>query len=303
MGAGRSVLGGQRGKIVYVCGDSRYVAAGLYLEPLAHPKPGGVTRCLAQEDKDVYSFVASAFAGQKACLAACSGECRGFMARGIRAYVDELERLGVGTNIQLGSVLLVLPLCRAVSGSSTPRELARNASRLVIACDDEEAGREYYRALERLGVRHLGRYEGPYPGVGSGEYPRGLSVALIAGRWDLVHRELLEGYPATLEAYRVIMESGGPLREDALLRAILAVLASRGDTLIASRHGGRAYKMALWEARAAYRLSERIGVRKAIEWLQGLWRGRGWSPGAALDVVAAAAGIAFAVSAGVLVEG
>ncbi len=275
---------------------------GLVLEPLAHPKPGGVTRCKSHPDKDVYDFVMGVYPALKACMAACSGECRGFIGRGLNSYIKSVTRVSK-TNIQLGSVLLLLPLCRALHDSSTPGDLFSNASKLVVACDSFESGKAYYDALSLLGASHLGRYEGAVPSVGSGEYPPGLVPALEASRWDHVHNELLSGYPLTAEAYKIMLDRIDDGIEEAILAAILELLASHGDTLIARKWGMSAYLKALREARYAKELSLRHGVRASLEYLDNLWRRRGWNPGAVLDIVGVASGIVYSVLIGELVEG
>lgn len=120
--------------------------------------------------------------------------------------------------------------------------------------------------------------------------PRSFVEALMAARWDLVHSELLSGYPVTLEALKTLRESSGGL-EDRALRALLSMLAWPGDTLIASKRGFAAMKRSILEARAALLLSGSWGVRRALEWLDSEWRDRGWNPGAVLDVLAAAIGL------------
>jgi len=280
------------------CPHALALAWGLVLEPLAHPKPGAVTRIAAHDDKNIYTFTASALAGLYACEAACTGPPDGFIARGLETYAGLLGGLGVETNAQLGSILLLLPLCRALTQAGTAEEAAALATTLVREHTGREDAAAYYRLLEELAPSHLGRYEGPVPSVGSGGRPESLVAALEAASWDLVHGELLNSYPATVEAYHVILGRGGPFNEDSLLAALLHVLAEHGDTLIARKWGLRAYKRALWEARAA--ALARPTPREALEELDELWRPRGWNPGAALDVVAAAAGLAAAHRAGFL---
>jgi len=272
---------------------------GLAVEPVVHPKPAAVTRLRAHPDKDVYAFVSSASAAAAACMEACRGRCEGFMARGLEAYLRGLQGLGASTNLQLGSVLLLLPLCRAAGVGRVPR-VFDEATRAVRECTGPRDAAAYYEVLERFRPAHLGRLEkAPVPGVGEGR-PPGLVEVLRYARWDHVHRELLEGYPMARRAYRVIMDSGGPLREEAVLSAILDLLAGHGDTLIAAKWGWAAYKRALQEARLAM---ARGSPREALEWLDGEWRSRGWNPGSVLDIVAVALGVALAVSQGLLVEG
>ena len=276
------------------------LAMGALLEPLAHPKPGAVTRCLGHSDKNIFDFAESFYYVYSACRASAIGDCKGFIARGIREYLPLARARG---NIQAGTLMLLLPLCRAVQETSMYPALLQEASRLIVECDSPESARLYYRLLEEAGVSHLGVYEGPVPSVGSGRYPGSLWEALWAARWDLVHRELLYGYPIVGEASRVVLSRLRAGWEEAILWALLSILARHGDTLIAHKYGWRAYKKALWEARHALQIASGRGVRGALEYLDSLWRPRGWSPGAALDIVAAATGVAYAIRAGVLIEG
>ena len=276
------------------------LAMGAILEPMAHPKPGAVTRCMGHSDKDIFDFAESFQYVYSACRASAAGDCKGFMARGLKVYLPLARAKG---NIQAGTLMLLLPLCRAAGETDLYPALLREASRLVVECDSPESARLYYKLLEEAGVGHLGVYEGPVPGVGSGRYPSGLWEALRAARWDMVHRELLYGYPLVEEAVRVILSRLGAGWEEAILWALLNTLSRHGDTLIAHKYGWMAYKRALFEASLSLRIAAAEGVKRALEYLDGLWRPRGWNPGAALDVVAAATGVAYALRASVLVEG
>lgn len=298
IGGARLVEGGI--ELTPACSVGAAVAIGLLLEPLAHPKPGGVTRCKPHHDKDILLYAKSLYPVLSACSAACRGECRGFMARGLREYRRLLPRI-TRSNLNLGSLMLLLPICRAVRESDSVVGALSTAAVLVASCDSREAAVEYYEALSDLGVSHLGRYTGPLPSVGSGHYPEGLTQILIHTRWDHVHRELLEGYPLTHKAFRIILERG--LREESITLAVLRLLSEHGDTLIGRKYGWRAYLKAMEEARLALAYSERAGVAEAAAWLDALWRGRGWNPGSTLDIVAVAAGLAYGVEMGLLIEG
>lgn len=282
------------------CSVGAAVAMGLLLEPLAHPKPGAVTRCSRHPDKDIVSYAKSLYPALRACEASCRGDCRGFMARGFKAYRSLISRVA-GTNLNLGSLLLLLPVCRASREEGVVGLLLKRASEEVVACDSRESGVEYYRLLEGLGVSHLGRYEGPLPSVGSGEYPTGLVPVLHHTRWDHVHREVLEGYPLTRTALKIILNGG--VGEESIIEAVLILLAEYGDTLIGRKYGWRAYKRAMHEARVALSIAQHSGLHLAVSWLDKLWRSRGWNPGSVLDIVALASGLAYAVELGVLVEG
>ncbi|MCE4618563.1 MAG: triphosphoribosyl-dephospho-CoA synthase [Desulfurococcales archaeon] len=282
------------------CATGTAISLGLLFEPLAHPKPGAVTRCTSHRDKDIMIYAKTLYPVIRSCQIACTGECRSFMARGLREYAKLLQRI-TGTNPNLGSLLLLLPLCRASNSTGVVEDLLKEASELVVACDSRETAKAYYDLLSSLGVSHLGRYEGPLPSVGSNSYPTGLLPILEFTKWDHVHRELLNGYPITYEAYRMIRNEG--LSEESIIKTVLTLLSKYGDTLIGRKYGWRAYKRAIREAREALRYSEKLGIATAIAWLDRIWRERGWNPGAILDIVAVASGLSYAVELGLLVEG
>ncbi len=272
------------------------LAWGLVLEPLVDPKPGAVTRLRGHSDKDAFSYGVGSLAGVEACFMACQGWCEGVVARALEAYLRGLRSLRVGVNLQLGSVLLLAPLCNRIPYVSSVGELLEEGSRCARGLGKADA-QAYYKALEELGVGHLGRYEGRIPGVGSGSYPQSFLDVLKAGSWDHVHRELLEGYPLTKGAVEVILSHGGPGREEALIEALAWLISEHGDTLIASKYGWSAYKRSLWEARVAVKL---WGARRGLELLDREWRMRGWNPGAALDILAVATGVSILAWRGLL---
>lgn len=269
------------------------LVSGSRVEPLVEPKPGGVGRCVSHSDKSVFDFeVASMLVSVSAyeSCASASRSCRSSIASGFRVYRRLHGLFLPRTNVYLGLLLLILPLSAALGlkEHNNVRGMIDAARDIVLYCTGPEEAREYYRLLEYLGPSHLGVYKGPIPGVGEG-YPDSFVSILEAARWDHVHRELLDGYPLSLEAYGIIKESPGDL-EGRVLNAILELLASYGDTLIASKYGWRAYKKALEEAKTAKTLSTKLGIRGALEWLDSLWRPRGWNPGSIYDIVAVGIG-------------
>ena len=263
---------------------------GGIIEPLADPKPGGVTRREGWRDLSIYSFAKAHEALRAALETSCIEGCRpGCLARGVNVYLSMLERLGLLSNTNLGTLILMIPLACAPHHQG-PEAHAREASRCASLLGREDA-RAYYRALERFYPSHLGTYEGPIPGVGSGKYPSTFLEILMAARWDYVHFELLSGYPKTLEAYYYLKTRGDS--EESVARLILEFIARYGDTLIARRHGWRAMLRAMAEARLALTGSRGEGLEKAILGLRREWRVRGWTPGAVLDIVAAGLGLYY----------
>ena len=266
------------------------LALGAMVEPLIHPKPGGVTRKSGWRGMNIYTFAKAQAALHYALEAACLHGCReGCLAAAVRSYLSMLRRLGVRENANLGTLILMTPIaCTGPAGD--PEEHLRSAASCARGLGGEDAVL-YYKALEAFMPSHLGYYQGPLPAVGSGEYPRSFLEILRGARWDYVHSELLEGYPKTLEAYHYIANRGDSEEEIALL--LLSLLAKYGDTLIGRRHGWRAMLRAMAEARMALSVALRAGVADAIRWLRGEWSARGWTPGAVLDIVATALGVYY----------
>jgi triphosphoribosyl-dephospho-CoA synthetase len=303
----RGAAGAERHSGEPPCMLALRLSAGARVEAVLHPKPGAVTACRPHPDKAVWDFMVHSVALDEALLEACKASTRGAgdpLGEGLARYASSLAALPLPqSNVGLGEALLLTPLAAAlprVAGSGCePRRLAGEASRIALSAGPGAAG-AYYRLLARLSPSHLGRYEGPVPGVGEGE-PRGLAEVLEAAKWDHVHAELLEAYPRSLWLYERIARRLPRLGlAGAALEALLEALARLGDTLILAKWGTRAYLRARREAAEALLYYRRgvMGLSEALEWLDGLWRPRRWSPGAVLDLLAAALGLLLACGPG-----
>ncbi len=265
------------------------VSMGARLEPLLHPKPGAVTRLNHHPDKGVLDYALATLAVDEALAVACEA---GSIAAGLRAYARLAPRV-VSTNTSAGTVLLLVPLAAAAPRSESPVSAAAEAARLAKAAGSD-AAEAYYAILEAYRPSHLRRYRGPLPPVGGGGRPPPLHKVLEEASWDLVHSEILHGYPESLRVARALAGSRSAWEiEERALEALLDLLARRGDTLILAKWGASAYERALLEARAAKKLAARLGPAAALEWLDSLWRPRRWNPGAALDVLAAGISLHF----------
>ncbi len=264
---------------------------GPKLEPLLHPKPGAVTRFLEHKDKNVIDFCEHTLliemAMARAFLVSKSETLKDPISEGLKEYLSALKMFKVKENIALGTALLHIPLAAALGDIAYPAEplkLVKRASSLALG--SKNGGKVYYEILELLHPSHLRKYEGPIPAVGKG-YPKSLSEVLRSASWDHVHSELIRGYPLSIKAFlaieRNLKEKNG--LEEAILKVLLKMLSENGDTLILAKYGIRAYQRAIEDSKIALFLSNKIGVRRALEELDRDWRAKGWNPGAILDIV------------------
>ncbi len=267
---------------------SQALVSGALIEPLVHPKPGGVTRITGHRDMNIYHFIRAASCLVKPLALICCNSCSdGIVASGIHEYIFCLEKEKLSRiNVNTGTVLLLLILSTGAGYSSSIKEVVENASYYVKACSGSHDGEAYYKLLN-IGVRkYMGRYEGPLPDIHSEtrEFP-GLYKILSSTAWDIVHREVLFNYPLSRRIAEYIARSG--LTEENLSILALELLAEYGDTLIARKHGWRAYYTALREARQVLLYYRRTRDRNVLQVLDRTWRKRGWNPGAVYDVLAA----------------
>ncbi|MEB3844840.1 MAG: triphosphoribosyl-dephospho-CoA synthase [Desulfurococcales archaeon] len=274
---------------------SQALALGAFYEPLVNPKPGGTTRVEEWRGMNVYIFHRASAALGIALHSACNIRgCRdGRLWTPITEYLNSLESLGLtGVNANSGTFMLLVHLALAWdSPSQRAEDLAVAASRELSSCSGLEDAKAYYYMLSRAGPGYLGKYEGPLGDV-RGEPRLGLARIVRNTAWDLVHRELAYGYPLSLQVYRRLLRWG--VEEQAVSKIILELLGDYGDTLIARRHGWRAYYKAMSEARIALKMGARSGDYDGwVLWLRKNWSRRGWTPGAVLDIVATGLGLYF----------
>ena len=257
------------------------LSLGALLEPLAHPKPGAVTRVQGQADKGIFDFALHHEAVERGAIRACVSAAEGSedpIADGLEAYLDAVRGLGLRTNVGLGQALLIIPLAAASPGRPSVDDLCRRASELVMR-STPRATAAYYRALAALAPSHLGRYWGPLPDVSQGAPSVGLGGVLGLVD-DLVSQEAVNGYRLTLRAYELMRGRLTEGIEEAISGAFLWLASSTPDSLLARSRGTRASLIAMAEASL-------LGAEE----LDRAWRSRGWNLGSLLDIVAAAASL------------
>ena len=265
-----------------------FICSGLFLEPLVHPKPGGVTRVYMHADKSVYNFVVNnlVFCSMipKYASKIIDGDC--ILGKVYRFTVQLLGRYGLRTNTSMGSWVLHIPLIVSLAdmGDDVPvEELVKRGVNLVensSSCDTEG----YFEFLKFYSPSHLGRLEvGSVDAMLAGDnvLPSYIDVVRFAGRSDIVHRELYTGYPVSLEAYSMIENymSRGVSFEEAVSRSVVELLARYPDSLIARKHGSRvAFKVRRFAELVVKGLA-------SLEELDYYMRNNGFNPGSILDIV------------------
>jgi triphosphoribosyl-dephospho-CoA synthase len=207
------------------------------------PKPGNVSRGKDLPGLSYRDLLLSA---------TCIGPAFGRLAtkRVGRVILEAIRdtRRRVGTNTNLGIVLLLAPLARAalLRGGGLRVRLRRVLRGLNVA-----DARDAYRAIRLADPGGLGR--APQEDV-SGEPRRSLLGCMrLAGRRDAIAREYATGYRATfvcgLKALRAARRRGAPPRR-AIIQTFLALLARAPDTHLMRRHGPRAACAVSREARS-----------------------------------------------------
>ncbi len=265
---------------------------GAVIEPLIHPKPGGVTRIDSSGNHTIYDFILASTTLQAPLELACNTPCvNGRLEAPTKLYLESLARLGVRGNVNSGTFLLLVHLAFASTPLRDPEVMARDASQMIGVCGGVRDAMAYYELLRSTPRSFMGYYEGPLGDAVRGAPQASFYEILSHTRWDHVHRELLEGYPLSLRVYRIL--SREDFSEELVARIALELLAREGDTMIARKYGWRAFQRAREEARIALWYSERVGIGSAVGWLRKRWSSRGWSPGAILDVIAAGLGLYF----------
>jgi triphosphoribosyl-dephospho-CoA synthase len=263
--------------------------AGVFIEPLIHPKPGGVTRIESHMDKSIYNFTLNnivfcsvALRGQSRSLEKCS------IGKEFENLAYFLNKHGLRCNTSLGSWVLHVPIILSARSIgeyhySSIKPLVNAAVELIKSSDSCDT-MGYFRLLKYYSPSHLGRLR--RGGVDINEYeehglPSFYDVVRTAGRGDIVHRELIQGYTLSMEALRSIEEfvARDFSFENAVFHTLIRLMSRYIDTLIARKYG---IVVALRILKMANMVLEE---KMKFEELDSFMRRNELNPGSLLDVL------------------
>lgn len=200
------------------------------------PKPGNVSKDRERPGLRYRDFVVSA--------AVLGSVFRRRVARaGVGALVLETirqTRAQVGTNTNLGLVLLLAPLAKAALRDNDQAPLRARLRRVLARLDRKDA-RDAYEAIRLAHPGGLGR-------VAEEDVHRAPHVTLLeamrlAAERDAIARAYADGYEAVFTTGVPALERArtlGARVDQAIALAFLELLAAAPDTLVERRHGDRA---------------------------------------------------------------
>ncbi|WP_123537122.1 triphosphoribosyl-dephospho-CoA synthase [Halosimplex salinum] len=256
----------------------------LLLEVTGTPKPGNVDRHREYPDLRFEHFLAGAVGARPGLERAAAGDPLG------ESFLHAIDGMSDqrGGNTQFGAVLLQVPL--VVAAGDDERALSPDRASAVVEGTTVADAANFYRAFEAVDVAVDDPPEGMEPldvRRGSDAVPvlaeRELTLQDIMERSadrDGVAREWVEGFERSFAAAESIQSGDGPVADRAA-RTFLELLASEGDTFVATKHD-RATAEAVTERAQAALDGEIDPEALAEEFVD-----EGINPGTTADIVAA----------------
>lgn len=275
----------------------RCAALACLLEASA-PKPGNVHPGASFNDLTYFDFVASAPAISLAMEAAAAGARIGpVVLEAVRA-----TQAVVGTNTNLGIVLLLAPLARVPRGLP----LADGIGAVLLDLDAEDS-RLVYEAIRLARPGGMGKVE---EADAAGPAPRDLLYAMrLASDRDLVARQYARGYEEVLDRILPWLTEGvssGATVSDTIVWTHVRLLSEIPDTLIARKCGIELAREASERAQAVLAASgdefapplDATALAEFDLWLRA--DGNRRNPGTSADLIAA--GLFAALRDGIIQE-
>lgn len=200
---------------------------------VAAPKPGNVHRGADFEDLKIEDFLASAVAIGPALDRAAGQRVGTTVLEAVRA-----TREAVGTNTNLGSVLLLAPLAAVPREQPLGRGIGEETVRGVLAALGPDDARDVYEAIRLASPGGLGRVDEHDV---TGPPPADLLAAMrAAADRDTVARQYADGFAEVLGFAAPSLQEGlarGWRLPEAIVHAHVRLMARFPDSLIARKCG------------------------------------------------------------------
>jgi triphosphoribosyl-dephospho-CoA synthase len=239
------------------------------------PKPGNASPSQDVEGVRYTDVVLSALVMEPKYREAC---LRG--ARRSPTLMDLLHEGVKGTErfSILGTALLLLPLAYSSPGSEDVRDLTMRAGQLVRTLSQED-WKWFRKVLLEISPSYLGkedRMDYREENLRMGE------VLQWSTNVDEVSREMVRGYPLSMEVYRILKrgECGSFVKD--VQSAFIYLLSVEPDGLIVRKRGGR---VALQVSKMASKLSK-CPKDEELEAFNSYLKERGLNPGSTADLIA-----------------
>lgn len=256
------------------------------IEASAYPKPGNVTPKEGFADLRYSDFRKAAHAIVPAIRDAAEGRPLGECV--LHAIEDTREVCG--SNVNLGIVLLLVPLAAAGKDAKSAGELSKRATENVLKSSVEDS-LDFLRAVrvaEPFLPEHVldARERKTEREVTKGKITFA-RLMRISSKSDMVATELLNGFQKSMFVYGNF--SGKKITNGLVCQAYLRLLSKFRDTLVEKKHGK---KKALWvkrRAREALALGgvwTEQGLREVLKFDRELREG-GINPGSTADILCA----------------
>ncbi len=200
---------------------------------VAAPKPGNVHRGADFEDLRLEDFLASAVAIGPVMERAAAQPVGTTVLEAVRD-----TREAVGTNTNLGAVLLLAPLAAVPRGQPLGPGLGEETVRGVLAALGPDDARDVYEAIRLASPSGLGRVD---ENDVSGPPPRDLLAAMrAAADRDMVARQYADGFAEVLGLAVPWLQEGlarGWRLPEAIVHVHVRLMALFPDSLIARKCG------------------------------------------------------------------
>lgn len=255
------------------------VHAACVLEVLA-PKAGNVHSAAPFDDLTWVDFVVSAEAVSRVLERAPQ--------RGVgRTLLDAVTatRAVVGSNTNLGMLLLLVPLCAVRDGD----DLARGVEGVLQGMTAQDAS-DAYAAIRRARPGGLGRVD--EADVSSVPSTSLMAAMALAADHDTVARQYVTGFARVLEDLAPRLEALGSPLDQAIVTLHLEQMAAEADSLIARKCGTAVAQEAQRRAKAVLDAGwpDAAAAQRAMAMLDAWLRqdGHRRNPGTSADLVVAA---------------